>query len=119
MFVIIYKSSTFERSLGRHNPSQIGAINRKVAFDPTLNFYEELLIRGTVGFDPIVQAHMGAMLFMILDISHVFMDADIADVIGISRVTIRGTYKDLHPYALRLIPNWYAKVEDLLELPAP
>jgi transcription initiation factor TFIIB len=33
--------------------------------------------------------------------------------------TIRNSYKDLYPYAARLIPNSYAKEEDLKNLCTP
>ncbi|VAI35078.1 unnamed protein product [Triticum turgidum subsp. durum] len=38
---------------------------------------------------------------------------------GVAEGTIRNSYKDLYPYAARLIPNSYAKEEDLKNLCTP
>ncbi|WVZ65686.1 hypothetical protein U9M48_015008 [Paspalum notatum var. saurae] len=44
---------------------------------------------------------------------------DISLATGVAEGTIRNSYKDLHPYAARLIPNNYAKEEDLKNLCTP
>ncbi|EMS56891.1 Transcription initiation factor IIB [Triticum urartu] len=44
---------------------------------------------------------------------------DISLATGVAEGTIRNSYKDLHPYAARLIPNSYAKEEDLKNLCTP
>ncbi|XP_059665328.1 transcription initiation factor IIB-like [Cornus florida] len=44
---------------------------------------------------------------------------DISLATGVAEGTIRNSYKDLHPYASRLIPSWYAKEEDLRNLCSP
>ncbi|KAL5719955.1 hypothetical protein ACHQM5_012674 [Ranunculus cassubicifolius] len=38
---------------------------------------------------------------------------------GVAEGTIRNSYKDLYPYASRLIPTWFAKEEDLKNLSSP
>lgn len=44
---------------------------------------------------------------------------DISLATGVAEGTIRNSYKDLYPYAARLIPNSYAKEEDLKNLCTP
>ncbi|KAG6547635.1 hypothetical protein Mapa_011084 [Marchantia paleacea] len=44
---------------------------------------------------------------------------DISRVAGVAEVTIRNSYKDLYPHASKLIPEWFAKEEDLKNLCAP
>ncbi|CAM6082942.1 unnamed protein product [Calypogeia fissa] len=44
---------------------------------------------------------------------------DISQVAGVAEVTIRNSYKDLYPHASKLIPEWFAKEEDLKQLCAP
>jgi hypothetical protein len=45
--------------------------------------------------------------------------ADIVLVTEVSEGTIRFAFKDLCPYAARLIPNWYANNKDLNKLCVP
>lgn len=44
---------------------------------------------------------------------------DISLATGVAEGTIRNSYKDLYPYASRLIPSWYAKEEDIKNLCSP
>lgn len=44
---------------------------------------------------------------------------DISIATGVAEGTIRNSYKDLYPYASRMIPGWYAKEEDLKNLCSP
>ncbi|KAL2649232.1 hypothetical protein R1flu_017360 [Riccia fluitans] len=44
---------------------------------------------------------------------------DISRVAGVAEVTIRNSYKDLYPHAAKLIPEWFAKEDDLKNLCAP
>ncbi|QCD97396.1 transcription initiation factor IIB-2 [Vigna unguiculata] len=44
---------------------------------------------------------------------------DISVATGVAEGTIRNSYKDLHPYVFKIIPNWYAKEEDLKNLCSP
>ncbi|GMP87896.1 hypothetical protein CsSME_00040081 [Camellia sinensis var. sinensis] len=44
---------------------------------------------------------------------------DISLATGVAEGTIRNSYKDLYPYASRLIPSWYAKEEDIGNLCSP
>eukprot|EP01018_Ginkgo_biloba_P032782 Gb_37417 [translate_table: standard] len=44
---------------------------------------------------------------------------DISRATGVAEGTIRNSYKDLYPHATKLIPDWFAKEEDLKNLCAP
>ncbi|KAL7202564.1 hypothetical protein ACSBR1_034101 [Camellia fascicularis] len=44
---------------------------------------------------------------------------DISLATGVAEGTIRNSYKDLYPYASRLIPSWYANEEDIKNLCSP
>ncbi|KAI3929745.1 hypothetical protein MKX01_025913 [Papaver californicum] len=44
---------------------------------------------------------------------------DVADATGVSQNTIKKSYKDIYPYASRLVPDWYANKEDLRKLCRP
>ncbi|XP_047322052.1 transcription initiation factor IIB-like [Impatiens glandulifera] len=44
---------------------------------------------------------------------------DISLATGVAEGTIRNSYKDIYPYASRIVPNWYAKDEDLRNLSNP
>ncbi|KAJ4823553.1 hypothetical protein Tsubulata_012179 [Turnera subulata] len=46
-------------------------------------------------------------------------DADISLATGVAEGTIRNSYKDLYPYASRIIPTSYASEEDLRNLCSP
>jgi len=47
------------------------------------------------------------------------LNAAISIVTGVAEGTIKGSYKDLYPYITKIIPNWYAKEEDLKSLSGP
>ncbi|MCL7028968.1 hypothetical protein MKW94_011674 [Papaver nudicaule] len=44
---------------------------------------------------------------------------DVSNVTGVSICTIKKSYKDIYPYAVRLVPAWYANEEDLNSLYRP
>ncbi|GLJ21840.1 hypothetical protein SUGI_0408320 [Cryptomeria japonica] len=44
---------------------------------------------------------------------------DISRATGVAEGTIRNSYKDLYPHAAKLIPDWFAKEEELKNLCAP
>ncbi|XVE61110.1 hypothetical protein DITRI_Ditri06bG0013400 [Diplodiscus trichospermus] len=44
---------------------------------------------------------------------------DISVATGVAEGTIRNSYKDLYPHLPKIIPNWYAKEEDLKNLTSP
>ncbi|TXG70332.1 hypothetical protein EZV62_005267 [Acer yangbiense] len=44
---------------------------------------------------------------------------DISLATGVAEGTIRNSYKDLYPHVSKIIPNWYAKEEDLKNLSSP
>ncbi|CAL5207651.1 unnamed protein product [Lathyrus oleraceus] len=44
---------------------------------------------------------------------------DISIATGVAEGTIRNSYKDLYPHVSKIIPNWYAKEEDLKNLSSP
>jgi hypothetical protein len=47
------------------------------------------------------------------------MCVDISLATGVAEGTIRNSYKDLYPHVSKIIPNWYAKEEDLKNLCSP
>ena len=47
------------------------------------------------------------------------INADISVATGVAEGTIRNSYKDLYPHVSKIIPNWYAKEEDLKNLCSP
>jgi len=47
------------------------------------------------------------------------LNADISLATGVAEGTIRNSYKDLYPHVSKIIPNWYAKEEDLKNLCSP
>jgi len=47
------------------------------------------------------------------------LNADISIATGVAEGTIRNSYKDLYPHVSKIIPNWYAKEEDLRSLCSP
>ncbi|KAF6175211.1 hypothetical protein GIB67_015897 [Kingdonia uniflora] len=60
-----------------------------------------------------------AVLFMITQLSEKKKSRrDISLATGVAEGTIRNSVKDLLSYASRIIPNWYAKEEDLKKLSA-
>ncbi|TYI33512.1 hypothetical protein ES332_A04G138400v1 [Gossypium tomentosum] len=44
---------------------------------------------------------------------------DISVVTGVAEGTTRNSYKDLYPHVSKIIPNWYAKEEDIKNLCSP
>ncbi|KAG8483574.1 hypothetical protein CXB51_022466 [Gossypium anomalum] len=44
---------------------------------------------------------------------------DISVATGVAEGTIQNSYKDLYPHVSKIIPNWYAKEEDLKNLCSP
>ncbi|GMN55375.1 hypothetical protein TIFTF001_024489 [Ficus carica] len=44
---------------------------------------------------------------------------DISVATGVAEGTIRNSYKDLYPHVSKIIPNWYAKEEDIKNLCSP
>lgn len=51
--------------------------------------------------------------------SKVVLVADISLAKGVAEGTIRNSYKDLYPYASRLIPSSFAEEEELKNLCSP
>ncbi|KAK6941798.1 Zinc finger, TFIIB-type [Dillenia turbinata] len=95
--------------------SNLGMANQSVkAAQEAVQKSEELDIRRS----PVSIA--AAVIYMITQLSDekkLLRDVSIAT--GVAEGTIRNSYKDLHPYASRLIPTWYAKEEDLRNLCSP
>ncbi|XP_058094453.1 transcription initiation factor IIB-like [Magnolia sinica] len=61
-----------------------------------------------------------AVIYMISQLSdHKKLIKDISIATGVAEGTIRNTYKDLYPYASRLIPSSFAREEDLKNLCSP
>ncbi|RLM84481.1 transcription initiation factor IIB [Panicum miliaceum] len=95
--------------------STLGMNNQAVkAAQEAVQRSEELDIRRS----PISIA--AAVIYMITQLSEDKKPLkDISLATGVAEGTIRNSYKDLYPYASRLIPNTYAKEEDLKNLCAP
>lgn len=45
--------------------------------------------------------------------------ADVSQAADVAVATTEKAYKDLYPYASRIIPNWFVKLEDLKILCLP
>ncbi|KAK2966736.1 hypothetical protein RJ640_001060, partial [Escallonia rubra] len=57
----------------------------------------------------------GAIIYMITQLSDEKKSLkDIALSTSVSEATIRSVYKDLYPYASRIVPNWYTSDKDLI-----
>ncbi|GJM99366.1 hypothetical protein PR202_ga16459 [Eleusine coracana subsp. coracana] len=95
--------------------STLGMNNQAVkAAQEAVQRSEELDIRRS----PISIA--AAVIYMITQLSEDKKPLkDISLATGVAEGTIRNSYKDLYPYASRLIPNTYAKEEDLKNLCTP
>ncbi|KAJ3690729.1 hypothetical protein LUZ61_019893 [Rhynchospora tenuis] len=97
----------FCSSLGMNN-------NAMKAVQEAVKRSEELDIRRS----PISIA--AAVIYMITQLSDDKKPMkDISVATGVAEGTIRNSYKDLHPYATRLIPPFYVKEEDIRNLPTP
>lgn len=95
--------------------SHLGMTNQAVkAAQEAVQKSEELDIRRS----PISIA--AAVIYMITQLSEEKKPLkDISLATGVAEGTIRNSYKDLHPYASRLIPTSFAKEEDLKNLCSP
>ncbi|PIA48365.1 hypothetical protein AQUCO_01400758v1 [Aquilegia coerulea] len=95
--------------------SHLGMTNQTVkAAQEAVQKSEELDIRRS----PISIA--AAVIYMITQLSDdKKLLRDISMATGVAEGTIRNSYKDLYPYASRMIPNWFAKEEDLKNLSSP
>lgn len=95
--------------------SHLGMTNQAVkAAQEAVHKSEELDIRRS----PISVA--AAVIYMITQLSDdKKLLKDISLATGVAEGTIRNSYKDLYPYAARLIPSSYAKEEDLRQLCSP
>jgi len=58
-------------------------------------------------------------LFYASQINNKVFRADISLATGVAEGTIRNSYKDLYPYASKIIPASYAKEEDIRNLCSP
>ncbi|CBI17180.3 hypothetical protein AAG906_038213 [Vitis piasezkii] len=95
--------------------SHLGMTNQAVkAAQEAVQKSEELDIRRS----PISVA--AAVIYMITQLSDdKKLLKDISLATGVAEGTIRNSYKDLYPYASRIIPSSYAKEEDLRNLCSP
>ncbi|KAL5719907.1 hypothetical protein ACHQM5_012650 [Ranunculus cassubicifolius] len=95
--------------------SHLGMTNQTVkAAQEVVQKSEELDIRRS----PISVA--AAVIYMVTQLSDDRkLLRDISMATGVAEGTIRNSYKDLYPYASRLIPTWFAKEEDLKNLSSP
>ncbi|KAG9441883.1 hypothetical protein H6P81_017737 [Aristolochia fimbriata] len=95
--------------------SHLGMTNQAIkAAQEAVQKSEELDIRRS----PISIA--AAIIYMITQLSDdKKLLRDISLATGVAEGTIRNSYKDLHPYASRIIPSSFAKEEDLRNLCSP
>ncbi|XP_057483889.1 transcription initiation factor IIB-like [Actinidia eriantha] len=95
--------------------SHLGMTNQAIrAAQETVKKLEELDIRRS----PISIA--AAVIYMVTQLSDDEKPLkDISLATGVAEGTIRYSYKDLYPYASRLIPRWYAKQDHLRNLCSP
>ncbi|KAG6526308.1 hypothetical protein ZIOFF_016291 [Zingiber officinale] len=95
--------------------SHLGMTNQAVkAAQEAVQKSEELDIRRS----PISVA--AAIIYMITQLSDEKKPLkDISLATGVAEGTIKNSYKDLYPYASRIIPTFYAKEEDLKNLCSP
>ncbi|GFZ20705.1 cyclin-like family protein [Actinidia rufa] len=95
--------------------SHLGMTNQAIrAAQETVKKLEELDIRRS----PISIA--AAVIYMVTQLSDDEKPLkDISLATGVAEGTIRYSYKDLYPYASRLIPRWYAKQDNLRNLCSP
>ncbi|KAF6164654.1 hypothetical protein GIB67_032882 [Kingdonia uniflora] len=101
----------FLKRFGSHLNMSIQAVK---AAEEAVKKSEELDIRRS----PISVA--AAVIYMITQLSEQKkILRDISNATGVAEGTIRNSYKDLHPYASRIIPSWYAKEEDIRNLCSP
>ncbi|PIA48364.1 hypothetical protein AQUCO_01400758v1 [Aquilegia coerulea] len=94
--------------------SHLGMTNQTVkAAQEAVQKSEELDIRSPISI-------AAAVIYMITQLSDdKKLLRDISMATGVAEGTIRNSYKDLYPYASRMIPNWFAKEEDLKNLSSP
>ncbi|MCL7044820.1 hypothetical protein MKW94_026530 [Papaver nudicaule] len=95
--------------------SHLGMSNQAVkAAQEAVKLSEELDIRRS----PISVA--AAVIYIISQLSdEKKLLRDISIATGVAEGTIRNSYKDLYPYAVRIVPTWYAKEEELKNLCSP
>lgn len=48
-----------------------------------------------------------------------WINAEVSEAADVAVGTTKKTYKDLYPYASRIIPSWFVKLEDLKKLRIP
>ncbi|KAF6159296.1 hypothetical protein GIB67_032067 [Kingdonia uniflora] len=104
-------AADFLKRFGSHLNMSIQAVK---AAEEAVKKSEELDIRRS----PISVA--AAVIYIITQLSEQKkILRDISNATGVAEGTIRNSYKDLHPYASRIIPSWYAKEEDIRNLCSP
>ncbi|KAF9605338.1 hypothetical protein IFM89_016103 [Coptis chinensis] len=85
---------------------------------PHRSFWRNERGRGWIRRSPISIA--AAVIYMITQLSDEKKPLrDISLATGVAEGTIRNSYKDLYPYASRLIPSSFAKEDDLRNLCSP
>ncbi|MBA0814315.1 hypothetical protein Gohar_020154 [Gossypium harknessii] len=65
---------------------------------------------------------LAAIIYMVIQLSHDKEPApvkDIAKVMEVTEITIRKSFKDISIFGSKLIPDWYAKEEDIKKIPVP
>ncbi|MCL7037956.1 hypothetical protein MKW94_000205 [Papaver nudicaule] len=63
---------------------------------------------------------VASIIYMITQLSdEIKQIRDVSAATGVAQNTIKNSYKDIYPYASRLVPAWYANEEDLKKLCNP
>ncbi|KAH1038453.1 hypothetical protein J1N35_040196 [Gossypium stocksii] len=68
------------------------------------------------------QTFLAAIIYMVIQLSHDKEPApvkDIAKVMEVTEITIRKSFKDISIFGSKLLPDWYAKEEDIKKIPVP
>ncbi|KAL6287754.1 hypothetical protein ACE6H2_012144 [Prunus campanulata] len=105
--------------LSRRCCSRIGMANQDMkAVLETLNKSEEVDVRRSP------QSALAAVMYMIAQLSNDKSTRDltlqeVSQAADVAVATTEKAYKDLYPYASRIIPNWFVKLEDLKKLCVP
>ncbi|PRQ53386.1 putative transcription factor TFIIB [Rosa chinensis] len=101
--------------LTRRSCSSIGMKHQGMkAVNETLEKLKEYDIRRTP------KSVLAAVMYMTVQLSNdVTSLKEVSQAADVAVGTTKKTYKDLYPYASRIIPSWFAKLEDIKKLRIP
>ncbi|XP_050380911.1 transcription initiation factor IIB-like [Argentina anserina] len=95
--------------LTRRSCSSIGMKHQGMkAVNETLEILKEFDVRRTP------KSVLAAVMYMVVQLSNdVTSLKEVSQAADVAVGTTKKTYKDLYPYASRIIPSWFAKLEDV------